>query len=127
MCNIFLAYENQKGHMAPPAASGDELLLKLSALASPHRLRIVAELKRGRNYVSQLARVVGLSRPLLQMHLSKLEAAGLVSSRLELSEDGKAMKFYELAPFTLTLTPEAILDAVATLKPDAAAEGDKEE
>ena len=70
----------------------------LSALASPHRLRIVAELKRGRNYVSELARVVGFSRPLLQMHLTKLEAAGLVTSRLELSSDGKAMKFYELTP-----------------------------
>jgi ArsR family transcriptional regulator, zinc-responsive transcriptional repressor len=127
MCNIFLAHEKQKGHMAPPATSGDELLLKLSALASPHRLRIVAELKRGRNYVSQLARVVGLSRPLLQMHLAKLEAAGLVTSRLELSDDGKAMKFYELQPFTLTLTPEAILEAVATLRTDAAATGDKEE
>ncbi len=51
-------------------------------------MRIVAELKSGRNYVSELARVVGLSRPLLQMHLTKLEAAGLVTSRLELSSDG---------------------------------------
>ncbi len=101
--------------MARRSTTGDELLAKLSALASPHRLRIVAELKRGRNYVSQLARVVGLSRPLLQMHLSKLEAAGLVSSRLELSDDGKAMKFYELKPFALTLTPEAIAEAAATL------------
>jgi len=102
--------------MARRAASGDELLAALTALASPHRMRIVAELMRGRNYVSQLARVVGLSRPLLQMHLTKLEAAGLVSSRLELSDDGKAMKFYELEPFVLTLTPEAIAEAAATLK-----------
>ena len=106
--------------MARRDASGEELLLKLAALASPHRLRIVAELKRGRNYVSQLARVVGLSRPLLQMHLTKLEAAGLVSSRLELSEDGKAMKFYELLPFALTLTPDIVAGAAATLSaPDA--------
>lgn len=102
--------------MARRNASGEELLAKLTALASPHRLRIVAELKRGRNYVSELARVVGLSRPLLQMHLTKLEVAGLVSSRLELSDDGKAMKFYELKPFALTLTPEAIADAAATLR-----------
>jgi DNA-binding transcriptional ArsR family regulator len=103
--------------MARRTASADDLLLKMTALASPHRLRIVGELKRGRNYVSQLARVVGLSRPLLQMHLSKLEAAGLVSSRLELSDDGKAMKFYELEPFQLTLTPEAIAEAAAMLSP----------
>jgi DNA-binding transcriptional ArsR family regulator len=101
--------------MARGAPSGDVLLLILSALASPHRLRIIGELKRGRNYVSELARVVGLSRPLLQMHLSKLEAAGLVTSRLELSSDGKAMKFYELLPFSLTLNPAAVAASISTL------------
>ncbi len=101
--------------MARNAPTGDELLLILAALASPHRLRIVAELKRGRNYVSELARVVGLSRPLLQMHLSKLEAAGLVTSRLELSSDGKAMKFYELQPFSLTLNPAVLAASISTL------------
>jgi DNA-binding transcriptional ArsR family regulator len=101
--------------MVRNAPTGDELLLMLSALASPHRLRIIGELKRGRNYVSELARVVGLSRPLLQMHLSKLEAAGLVTSRLELSSDGKAMKFYELQPFSLALNPAAVAAAISTL------------
>ncbi len=86
-------------------------------------MRIIAELEGGRNYVSELARVVGLSRPLLQMHLAKLEAAGLVTSRLELSSDGKAMKFYELVPFALTLTPKAIADAAAAL--GAGTDGDE--
>jgi DNA-binding transcriptional ArsR family regulator len=58
------------------------LLPVLEALANPHRLRIIAVLKTdGRNYVSQLARDVGISRPLLHLHLAKLEAAGLVTSR----------------------------------------------
>ena len=48
----------------------------LAALASPHRLRIIAALKTdGRNYVSQLAREVGIRRPLLPLHLQKLEEA----------------------------------------------------
>ena len=69
--------------------TGDQLLAMLSALANPHRLRIVAALTRdGRNYVSQLAREVGISRPLLHLHLQKLEEAGLVTSKLELSSDG---------------------------------------
>jgi hypothetical protein len=38
-----------------------------------------------------------MSRALLQLHLRKLEIAGLVSPALEFSEDGKAMKFYEVA------------------------------
>lgn len=90
-------------------SSGDELLLVLSALANPHRLKILAALVGGgRNYVSQLAREIGISRPLLHMHLQRLEAAGLIIGTLELSDDGKAMKYFEVAPFELHLTPESI-------------------
>ena len=95
--------------------SGDELLRVLSALANPHRLRIVAALTAGRNYVSQLARELGMSRPLLHMHLQRLQTAGLVSSKLEVSEDGKAMNYYELGPLDLRLTPRLIAQAARTL------------
>jgi predicted transcriptional regulator len=99
-----------------PPPSGDQLLAMLSALANPHRLRIVAVLAMGgRNYVSQLAREVGISRPLLHLHLQKLEAAGLVQSQLELSKDGKALNFFSVSPFVLTLSPEAIAQAAASL------------
>jgi ArsR family transcriptional regulator len=92
--------------------TGDQLARILAALANPHRLRIVAALAKGRVHVSQLARDVGLSRPLVHMHLQRLEAAGLITGTLELSEDGKAMKYYEVTPFTLTLTPERIAEFV---------------
>jgi DNA-binding transcriptional ArsR family regulator len=88
--------------------NGKELFEELSALANPHRLRIVAALGTGRNYVSQLARDLEISRPLLHLHLQKLEAAGLVRSSLELSDDGKAMRFFELEPFSIVVTPESI-------------------
>lgn len=89
--------------------SGDELARALAALSNPHRLRILAALSLGgRNYVSQLAREIGISRPLLHLHLSKLEDAKLVSSQLELSADGKALKYFEIQPFRLELTPELI-------------------
>ncbi|MES2152519.1 MAG: helix-turn-helix domain-containing protein [Pseudomonadota bacterium] len=88
----------------------------LAALANPHRLRIIAVLaKDGRNYVSQLARELGMSRPLLHLHLQKLEAAGLVRSQLELSHDGKALNYFEVTRFAVDLTPEAIADAVKSL------------
>src|SRR5689334_24496944 len=96
-------------------ADGDDLLKVLASLDSPHRLRIVAALTEGRNYVSQLARELGISRALLQVHLRKLQAAGLVSAVIEVSEDGKAMKFYEVTPFTIQLTPKEIMAAAATL------------
>jgi DNA-binding transcriptional ArsR family regulator len=95
---------------------GDQLLATLGALANPHRLRIVAALATGgRNYVSQLARELGISRPLLHLHLSKLEAAGLVSSRLELSRDGKALNYFEVNDFDLGLTPAVIVEAAKSL------------
>jgi DNA-binding transcriptional ArsR family regulator len=99
----------------PPEYSGDELLRLISALSNPQRLRIVAALAGGRNYVSQLARDLKMSRPLLHLHLQKLEAAGLVRSELELSEDGKAMRYFEVTAFELTLSASAIARAVETL------------
>jgi ArsR family transcriptional regulator len=100
---------------SPP--SGDELLKMLAALANPQRLRIVAALSKNRNYVSQLARELGIGRPVLHMHLQRLEAAGLVTSSLELSEDGKAMKFFEVQPFDLRLSADLIALSTPTLTP----------
>jgi DNA-binding transcriptional ArsR family regulator len=96
--------------------TGDDLLQVLATLANPHRLRVVAALAAERNYVSQLARELDISRALLQVHLRKLEAAGLVSADIEVSEDGKAMKFYDVTPFALQLTPETIMAAARTLR-----------
>lgn len=99
-----------------PILNGDHLLEMLAALASAPRLRIIAALQaQGRNYISQLARELGISRPLLHLHLQKLEAAGLVTSTLELSSDGKALNYFELTAFALALTPETIASAAKTL------------
>lgn len=99
----------------PDTLTGDELVRALAALSNPHRLRILAALQGGRVHVSQLARDVGLSRPLVHVHLQRLEAAGLVSGHLELSEEGKAMKFFEVNPFSLSLTPALVAEAAQTL------------
>jgi ArsR family transcriptional regulator len=95
--------------------TGDELVEMLAALSNPIRLRIVAKLATGRDYVSHLAREIGVSRPLCHMHLQRLEAAGLIVGSLELSEDGKAMKFYDVADFDLHLTASALTEAAETL------------
>ena len=108
-----------EGDAVSPDVTGDELLRALAALANPHRLRILASLAEGRNYVSRLARDLGMSRPLLHMHLQRLEAAGLVTGEHEISEDGKAMRYIEVTPFEVHLTPSGIADAVRTLSPEA--------
>ena len=101
--------------MTPKPIGGDELLGTLAALANPIRLRILAQLADGRDYVSHLAREIGVSRPLLHMHLQRLEKVGLVVGSLELSDDGKALKFYEVSHFDVHLTATTVAAAAKTL------------
>ncbi|WP_129841712.1 winged helix-turn-helix domain-containing protein [Streptomyces sp. RFCAC02] len=103
----------------PP--TGDRLLAVLAALSNPHRMRIIAALAAERTYVSRLARVVGLSRPLTHMHLRRLEEAGLITGSLELSDEGRAMKFFEVTPFVYELSPRTVADAAGSLSPESPA------
>jgi DNA-binding transcriptional ArsR family regulator len=110
ICKFKLTGERKK--RSRPLTS-EELTAMLTAIAHPLRLRIIAELAGGRVHVSELARRLGMSRPLLYMHLDRLEKAGLVTGHLELSDDGKAMKYLELAPFELRVTADTIVAALA--------------
>lgn len=74
------------------------------ALSHPMRIKIMGLLTEERQYVSELARTLNISRPLLYMHLKKLEAAGLVTGHHEISELGKAMKYFEAKQFDFHLT-----------------------
>jgi predicted transcriptional regulator len=103
--------------------TGDQLLQMLSALANPHRLRILAALRKRESYVSELARELGIGRPLLHMHLQVLEKAGLVVGRHEISEDGKALRFFTVTDFDEHLTPERISEAAKTISTDGEADG----
>lgn len=95
--------------------SGDRLLTVLSALANPHRLRIVAALHEGSTYVSQLARDLEMSRPLVHMHLKKLADAGLVQGETTIADDGKAHRYFVVTDFAWLVDPVSIADAAATL------------
>ena len=101
--------------MTQTALEGDQLLGMVAALANPIRLRILAQLADRRDYVSQLAREIGISRPLLHMHLQRLESGGLVVGSLELSEDGQALTFYDVADFDIHLTAATVASAAKTL------------
>ncbi|MFC8035228.1 ArsR/SmtB family transcription factor [Streptomyces griseoincarnatus] len=109
----------------PPAPTGDALLKILTALGNPHRMRIVAALVENRTYVSALAREIGISRPLLHMHLQRLEAAGLVTGTLEAADDGKTVKYHDVTPFVCELTPHTVARAAATLTDDGAGTADR--
>jgi DNA-binding transcriptional ArsR family regulator len=92
--------------------NSEELTARLSAIASPHRMRILALLNGERLHVSELARRLGMSRALLYMHLTKLEEAGYLTGHLEVSPEGKALKFYELVPFTFRLDIKTVIAAI---------------
>ena len=102
---------------------GDQLLKMLSALANPHRLRVLAALRERQAYVSELARELGMSRPLLHMHLQILEKADLVVGHHEVSVEGKALRYYEVTDFDEHLTPKRVTEAVATLSLESKPKG----
>ena len=106
--------------------TGNQFLLMLSALANPHRLRILAALSERQAYVSELARELKISRPLLHMHLQTLEKGGLVVGRHEVSADGKALRYYEVTGLDERLTPERIIEAAKTLRIEHDQDGEVE-
>lgn len=103
--------------MAGSRSDGDALLAALSALANPHRLRILAALYDGSTYVSKLARDLEISRPLLHMHLQKLADAGLVCGETTIADDGKAHRYFTVTDFCWAIDAASIADATGTLSP----------
>src|SRR5262245_26217801 len=101
--------------MTGSPVTGDVLVEMLAALANPIRLRIIAKLTAGPDYVSHPARDIGVSRPLLHMHLQRLEAGGLIVGSLALSDDGKALKYYEVTDFDVHVTAAALAAEAETL------------
>ena len=101
-------------HGFAPANYGEFIRL-FDALSHPTRIKIVGILARERKYVSELAKLINLSRPLLYMHLKKLEDAAIVTDSYEISNSGKTMKYYELKPFSIHLTPELLTEVARTI------------
>jgi DNA-binding transcriptional ArsR family regulator len=101
----------QDGNLDTPGAGPADIASVLAVLANPVRLRILEALAGRRESVSELARRLDIGRPLLHMHLRRLEAVGLVHSAMEISPQGKAMRFYEVAPFDIHLTPATLAGA----------------
>lgn len=85
----------------------------LDALGNEHSLKIMSILANGECFVSELAKMVGVSRPLLYLHLKKLENAGLVESEIRhFEEPPYTKKFYRAKKFELILSLDRIKDIV---------------
>jgi predicted transcriptional regulator len=85
----------------------------LDALGNEHGLTIMAVLANGECFVSELAKNVGISRPLLYLHLKKLENAGLVESEIRhFEEPPYTKKFYKAKDFELILSLSRIKEII---------------
>jgi predicted transcriptional regulator len=85
----------------------------LNALGNEHSLKILAILAGCECYVSELAKEVGISRPLLYLHLKKLENVGLVESEIRhFEEPPYTKKFYKSKNFELILSLDKIKEIV---------------
>ena len=100
----------------------EQLTATLQAVGSVQRLHILASLADGPLHMSELARTVQMSRALLYMHVAKLEAAGFITTQLELSASGTALKFVLLQPFSLTIDIATILAAFEEPRADSASD-----
>ena len=85
------------------------------ALSHPMRIKIMGILSEKRRYVSELAKIMKISRPLLYMHIKKLEEAAIITGSYEISKTGKTMKYYEIQPFSIHLTPELLSELSKTI------------
>ena len=89
----------------------------LDALGNEHSLKIISILASGECFVSELAKMVGISRPLLYLHLKKLENSGLVESEIRhFEEPPYTKKFYKAKNFELILSLDTIKEIVSLEK-----------
>lgn len=85
----------------------EKLAEVINALGNRHSLKIMAILAGGERYVSELAKEVGISRPLLYLHLKKLENVGLVECEIKhFEEPPYTKKYYRAREFELLLALE---------------------
>ena len=86
----------------------DEIINLCGTLSNKHRLRIIAALSEKRKYTSELTRELEISRPLLCLHLRKLEEMGILKGKTELGKGNRARRYYELCDFELCLNGKKI-------------------
>ena len=96
----------------------DEVIALCGALSNRHRLSIIAALVSGKEKkiytISELARELEISRPLLYLHLQKLEEVGLLKGKTELGKGNRARRYYELCDFELCLNGKKIKEMLET-------------
>ncbi|MEX2689762.1 MAG: ArsR/SmtB family transcription factor [Candidatus Njordarchaeum guaymaensis] len=91
-----------------------DLVPFFDALAHPIRLRIIKALLHKEKFISELAKELQISRPLLYMHLNKLERVGIVTTYIKHFDKPPYARKYIKANILLVklLLPELELEIV---------------
>ncbi len=80
----------------------------LKVLSVELRLQILVLLAEKPRYAYELAQKLGISYPLVHLHLRALERAGLVVSEYEVTEGGKLRRYYRIKNFRIEISPESL-------------------
>ena len=91
----------------------ENLANQLSALGHPTRLAILKKLAEGEQYLSEVAKKVGISRALAKVHLKKLREACLVKTTIvTLTDEARALRYYELCDFEIHLSSKKLKEEI---------------
>ena len=85
-----------------------EMVRVLKVLSVELRLQILVLLSERPRYAYELARELGISYPLVHLHLRALERAGLIVSEYEVAEGGKLRRYYRVKDFRIEISPESL-------------------
>ncbi|RLE90396.1 MAG: transcriptional regulator [Thermoprotei archaeon] len=85
-----------------------EMVRVLKVLSVELRLQILVLLSERPRYAYELARELGISYPLVHLHLRALERAGLIVSEYEVAEGGKLRRYYRVRDFRIEISPESL-------------------
>ncbi|MEM1820952.1 MAG: winged helix-turn-helix domain-containing protein [Thermofilaceae archaeon] len=84
----------------------EQLVKTLRVMANPIRLRMLALIAARPRHAYELSKLLGLSYPLVHMHLRALEKAGLVEGAYV--EEARVKRVYRLKDFRLVLDGETL-------------------
>ena len=89
-----------------------EVLAKiLTILGNETRLKVIAALQDGKMFIQELSQSLGVSYPLLHLHLKNLESNGIVKSEYSVGTDKTrryVKRYFELVDFRIEVSPELI-------------------
>ena len=85
-----------------------EMVRVLKVLSVELRLQILALLSERPRYAYELARELGISYPLVHLHLRALERVGLIASEYKVAEGGKLRRYYRIKDFRIEISPESL-------------------